>query len=288
MNKKRLDEILLRLGYVTKRQIRKALSLQKTYGGRLGSHLIYVGFVTEEQLVHALSVQHDVPGFFLDEHEISRTAIRKLALEVAEHFQVLVVNHNPATLTVTVAAVDPTNHDMIAEMKRTFQANHVKVYVASETLLRVLITQYYRHNKNDGPVGLDDRTGLSAGYPRVIAADLGSVSGSPNGFSGFVASFKVFSLIDLLQALGQSRKTVRIQLARPNREEAEVYMRHGQIVHAVCGELKGVDAIYQVIGWGEDGSFSVEPTDDSPPDNISESNEAILMEGCRLLDESRI
>ncbi len=56
----------------------------------------------------------------------------------------------------------------------------------------------------------------------------------------------------------------------------------------MCGGLTGEDAIYEVIRWGDDGSFSVEPTDEVPTPNIAYANEAILMEGCRLLDESRI
>ena len=45
--------------------------------------------------------------------------------------------------------------------------------------------------------------------------------------------------------------------------------------------------IYRVVAWGENGAFSVEPEARFPKDNIAESNEAILMESCRLLDESR-
>ncbi len=64
-------------------------------------------------------------------------------------------------------------------------------------------------------------------------------------------------------------------------------MREGRLVHAKCGKLAGVEVIYRVVAWGENGAFSVEPEAKFPKDNIAESNEAILMESCRLLDESR-
>jgi hypothetical protein len=103
----------------------------------------------------------------------------------------------------------------------------------------------------------------------------------------FSASFEVFALVDLLQTLGQSLKTVRIDLENPAGENAVIYMQRGRIVYAACGDIAGPEAVYRIIAWGEEGSFSVSPTDDFPPENVSESNEAILMEGCRLLDESR-
>ena len=42
------------------------------------------------------------------------------------------------------------------------------------------------------------------------------------------------------------------------------------------------------IGWGEKGSFQLEPVSCYPPDNIASPNDYILMEGCRLVDESKI
>jgi len=106
--------------------------------------------------------------------------------------------------------------------------------------------------------------------------------------SGFSANFKAFAFIDLMQTLGQSLKTVHVSLHSSAGENADLYLRKGKLVHAECGKLAGVEAIYHVIAWGDNGGFSVEPEEQFPPDNIFESNESILMEGCRLLDESMI
>lgn len=114
-------------------------------------------------------------------------------------------------------------------------------------------------------------------------AGRGDASETPGGFT---ADFKAFSFVELIQALGQSLKTVRISLRSDTGTIAEIHLRSGRIVHAVCGRLKGVEAVYEVIAWRDDGSFTVEPQDHSPPDNVFLSNEAILMEGCRMLDET--
>ena len=104
----------------------------------------------------------------------------------------------------------------------------------------------------------------------------------------FQASFKAFAFTDLMQTLNQSLKSVRINLSRSGGEQAVVYLDRGQMTHAACGPLKGADAVYRVIAWEDDGHFAVEPAADFPEPNVGLPLESILMEGCRLLDESRI
>ena len=96
------------------------------------------------------------------------------------------------------------------------------------------------------------------------------------------------NLIDLLQALGPSRKTVRITLvqsAAPD-EPLTLHLNQGAISHATYRHETGAEAVYACIGW-TDGSWRVEPVSDSnlPEPNNQLSNESILMEGCRRLDE---
>lgn len=104
----------------------------------------------------------------------------------------------------------------------------------------------------------------------------------------FQASFAALAFTDLLQALSQSQKSVCIRLTRSNGEQAVIYLDNGQMIHGVCGKLKGSDAICRVITWEEDGEYSVEPVEAFPEPNISLPLESILMEGCRILDESRV
>jgi len=102
------------------------------------------------------------------------------------------------------------------------------------------------------------------------------------GTSGNLADM---NLIDLLQALGPSRKTARLRILA-SENELTLYLNHGQIIFAACGELKGAEAVYAGLGW-VDGKWIVEPVADAdlPEPNNENSNESILMEGCRLLDE---
>jgi len=104
----------------------------------------------------------------------------------------------------------------------------------------------------------------------------------------FQAAFTAFAFTDLMQTLNQSLKSVRIVLSRPCGEQAVVHLDRGQLTHAECGALRGADAVYRIIAWEDDGQFAVEPAVDFPEPNIGLPLESILMEGCRLLDESRM
>lgn len=107
--------------------------------------------------------------------------------------------------------------------------------------------------------------------------------------SGSRGNLSEMNLIDLLQALGPSQKTVRITVKteEPAAQPLLMYLSQGQITYALLGELVGEVAIHRALTWSS-GTWLVEPVadEDLPEPNNSLSNESILLEGCRLLDES--
>jgi len=123
---------------------------------------------------------------------------------------------------------------------------------------------------------------------RKAIQDVADTEAPPARPGRFQATFSALGFTDLLQALSQSQKSVCIRLTRSNGEQAVIHLQNGDLIHGICGKLKGSDAIYRVIVWEEDGEYSVEPTDEFPEPNISLPLESILMEGCRILDESRV
>ena len=103
--------------------------------------------------------------------------------------------------------------------------------------------------------------------------------------AGFRGTFRELPFVDLMQALGLSQRSCEIRLEGNNGNRARVYMRDGQMVFAEYGELAGVEAVYAVIRWREQGAFRIGPVTEYPAENISLPNDFVLMEGCRLLDE---
>ncbi len=103
----------------------------------------------------------------------------------------------------------------------------------------------------------------------------------------FSATFEVFSFLDLIQMLSQGLKTVRIDLSRPESEPAVIYMQKGRLTHAKLGDIEGERAVHEVIAWEDEGEFTVRQETRFPEATIDYPTESVLMEGLRLLDESK-
>jgi hypothetical protein len=91
--------------------------------------------------------------------------------------------------------------------------------------------------------------------------------------------------IDLLQAMNRSGKTVRMSITGHG-GQLTIYIRQGQVVAADNGDLIGPEAIYDALAWRQ-GVWNVDPIPikDLPEPNNRLTTEAILLEGCRRLDE---
>jgi hypothetical protein len=95
------------------------------------------------------------------------------------------------------------------------------------------------------------------------------------------------NIVDLLQALGPSQRTARIEVTQGgDNPPLTMYLNKGNIIFAKLGDLSGENAVFEALAW-QDGVWVSEPVEeaDLPAPNNTMPNEAILMEGCRLLDE---
>jgi hypothetical protein len=63
-------------------------------------------------------------------------------------------------------------------------------------------------------------------------------------------------------------------------------LREGDIISATAGTSTGPDGVYAFLGW-EKGSFKFTPCDPGTGKPLAQSVEHLLLEGCRILDESR-
>ena len=100
------------------------------------------------------------------------------------------------------------------------------------------------------------------------------------------AGLKGFALADLLQLVSMSRQSMTLRV-RSGERSGELVVADGQLVHAECGDLRGLDAAVAVLDW-PDSEVSSSP--DLPP-RASWTAEISLMEllvnSARLRDERR-
>ena len=94
------------------------------------------------------------------------------------------------------------------------------------------------------------------------------------------------SLVDLLQALELGGKTARVVLTY-QKQRCEVFVEKGAVFHATCGKQHGDDAVFAALAWPE-GEFELDFTAKSGgKKNVQRSTQSLLMDGLRILDESR-
>jgi hypothetical protein len=111
---------------------------------------------------------------------------------------------------------------------------------------------------------------------------------APKSMSG---NIEEIPLPDLLQLLSTSRKS-GVLVLRSDWGTGRIFFRKGQIYFAAMDEGAPDSAarkvLFRMLGWNQ-GFFELEPADERVmPDELSDSIEALLMEGMRQLDEFRM
>ena len=128
-------------------------------------------------------------------------------------------------------------------------------------------------------------------------SDLGAFAGKQTGAEGEPAAgalegqIEVFGAPGVLQICNQGRLTgtftSHAQDDSGEGEKVAVFgFREGEIVTAAVQELTGPAAVYAFLAWKR-GQFKFVPGDPGAGVPLAESVEHLLLEGCRLLDESR-
>src|SRR4030042_524319 len=102
----------------------------------------------------------------------------------------------------------------------------------------------------------------------------------PEAFSGSVSQFKVIDIVRLLSSEG---KTGVLNLQR-GKEKGEIYMNKGALVHAICKDGVGEDAIFAIFTWG-DGNFNFSPNVTSEEKTIEKGTPSLIEEKIKQLEE---
>jgi len=142
-----------------------------------------------------------------------------------------------------------------------------------------------RRSLRDGylkkPFNLDDVLGRIAQiFRRLDAAK--ELKGENREIEG---SLKQMGIADLLQVLGQNRRTGTLALEH-GEERGEILLANGLPVNARFGTVEGEKALFRLIAWKE-GTFAFVPVaNHAGPTRIRRAMEEALLEGMRQADES--
>jgi len=102
---------------------------------------------------------------------------------------------------------------------------------------------------------------------------------------GVRGSLSDLGVVDMLQALGQGRKTCSLFIETDADEHAAVYLQDGIVIHAQSGDVSGEEAVFRALGWTK-GHFEILQRPYSGEPTMAAGVEGLLLEGMRRLDEA--
>lgn len=107
---------------------------------------------------------------------------------------------------------------------------------------------------------------------------------TPSGEHGLSGSV-LLGFCDLVQMLAANRATKVVNILQ-GEQQGVLWFKSGEIVHAVCGERSGKEAVAALLAWNE-GGFRIEPWREPVRVTISQSVQQLLLECCCLIDETQ-
>ncbi len=116
----------------------------------------------------------------------------------------------------------------------------------------------------------------------LVTETLAETNADEKGFAGRLTNIKLSDLIQMCCASGIS--TV-IQV-RKNSAVGTIFIEEGEIIHADCDDIEGLDAFFKIFSW-QSGSFETLGDVAVPKTTIDSNWQYLLMEGHRRMDEAR-
>ncbi len=138
--KQLLGQILLSRGVITSDQLKDALDYQKKEGGVLGEILVKLGYLTERDVVVALIVQCGLPYIAINKYEVEADVINLVPEKLAKEFHVIPLDKVGDVLSVVMA--NPLDSSIIDTIEKV---SHCKVatFIATKTEIDEAINRCY-------------------------------------------------------------------------------------------------------------------------------------------------
>jgi response regulator RpfG family c-di-GMP phosphodiesterase len=132
-------------GLVSAEQLSAALERQKAEGGELSAHLFSLGALDETSLLRVISIAHRTSYVTIEKLAKARIAADVLArvpADVAAAHQVVPLQFDPASRTLSIVASDPTENAVDA-VRAAAGAAKVRAYVALPQAVDAAIRRFY-------------------------------------------------------------------------------------------------------------------------------------------------
>lgn len=139
-------EILIKSKMLNKKQLDKALDIQREKQIPFRKILVNEGFVSEEQLLSLLSKKLYMPTLHLNKYKFDAELIKTIPQRIARQYNIVPLSR--IGNTITVAMSDPLNIFALDDLKTLTGCNIDTVLSPEEEITRAINSQYNLETKN--------------------------------------------------------------------------------------------------------------------------------------------
>ncbi len=139
---RKIGRILTKMGKVTRDQVQEGLDLQQQRRMPLGQLLIELGYITENDVNAALAAQVGMEIIDLDAMDISEEVARVLPAETARAYQVVPLQYDKDTNTLTIALKSADNFRAVDDL-RLLMGYNVRPVTADPEQVDKLLGRFY-------------------------------------------------------------------------------------------------------------------------------------------------
>jgi len=143
-NIKKIGEILIERGLVTRIEIEHALRQQRSTSEFLGAILVRIGAISAEALLDVLSEQFKIPKESL--------SITKIDWRIAKQFPASIIQEGKCfpvradSSSVTVAIVNPLDAWMFSDLEKAIGARQLKPVLVLENELQAMLKEHTKQS----------------------------------------------------------------------------------------------------------------------------------------------
>ncbi len=144
-SRRRLGELLVETGLLSRKKLEEALNAQSGSGKRLGQILMEMGAISEEEIAFALAMQLKIPFVDLKDYVISSDVMECLPEGVCRKFLCIPIERRDNVLHVSMA--DPLDLNMIKELQFITGYN-IQPAISTPSQILERIQNYYYPEKS--------------------------------------------------------------------------------------------------------------------------------------------
>lgn len=140
LSKKRLGDMLVEAGKISKDQLDQVLKKQKTSGKRIGELLIEDCSITEDDILDVLEVQLEIPRVHIDSINVDRDAVKTIPESLASRYNLIPIAFDNNTIKVVMS--DPLNIFAMDDVKIA-SGYEVEPLIATSKEIKSAIDRYF-------------------------------------------------------------------------------------------------------------------------------------------------